>query len=228
MKHRSGFRFLLEGIEGVVAALVVVVSWPLSKRWLNQWGSRPEERDRAWPGDQFVSTPYHTYTRAIDIAAPDTTVWPWLVQFGLGRAGFYSYELLERFVGIPVTNVESIEPTLQSIAVGDEIRLHPKAPGIPVGLVVEGRCLCFGKRHDPDATVARPDPARSWSMYLEPDSADSCRLLLRGCLEPLREPTWSKRLGGALDEPVDMVMEQRMLRTIKRLAESESTAARGR
>ena len=56
-------------------------------------------------------------------------------------------------------------------------------------------------------------------MYIEPAGDGACRLILRGRVEPLREPTLSKRLALMLDVPVDFIMEQRMLRTVKRLAE---------
>lgn len=72
----------------------VLCTWPLSRRWLKHWGSHLQEREQTWPGDHFVSPNHETYTRAIDIRAPAEVVWRWIVQFGLGRAGFYSYELL--------------------------------------------------------------------------------------------------------------------------------------
>ncbi len=218
--YRSRVRFILEGIEGLIVLGSVLCSWPLSKRWLNNWGSRPCERRRTWPGDRLTPPDHSAYTRAIRVAAPPETVWPWIVQFGLGRAGFYSYELFERLVGIPVTNVESIDPAFQSIEEGDEIRLHPTAPGIPVAEVQPPKHICFGA--DPDSGVAAvtSEPARSWSIYIERAADSSCRLLLRGCIEPLRERSWVKRLAFALEEPIDFVMEQRMLRTVKRLAET--------
>lgn len=218
--YRSQSRFILESIEGMLLLLLVFCSWPVSKHWLKQWGSRSEERERNWLGDELVSSGYESYTRAINIAAPTNVVWKWVVQFGLGRAGFYSYELLERLAGIPVKNVESIVPALQSLSVGDEIRLHPKSPGIPVAMLETGRHVCFGKQEGSDHSSMRADPRRSWSIYVEPTPPHACRLLVRGCIERLREPTWPKRLALALGEPVDFVMEQRMLRTIQRLAES--------
>lgn len=221
MKHRSRYRFLLEGVEGVVVLGATVCTWPLSKRWLNHWGARRIERERAWPGDQLVSANHETHTRVIDIIAPADSVWPWLLQFGLGRAGFYSYELLERIVGIPVTNLESIEPTMQFLAVGDEVRLHPKAPGIPVAHLKPGRHICFGVLDESDPAATKPDLERSWSIYIEPVSVDSCRLILRSCTESRRELTWLRRAAAALEQPIDFTMEQRMLRTIKRLAEQE-------
>lgn len=217
-QYRSGLRFLVEGIEGLAVLVATFGTWPLSKRWLRNWGSSPAEREHSWPGDRYVAVDHQTYTRAIDIAAPGDAVWPWIVQFGLGRAGFYSYELLERLAGIPVTNLESIEPSMQSLSVGDAIRLHPKAPGIPVAELMPGRYVCFGVEA-PAVSAADQEPARSWLIYLEPQAANSCRLILRGCVERPRGPSWSKRAAFAIAEPVDFVMEQRMLRTIKRLAE---------
>jgi hypothetical protein len=57
-------------------------------------------------------------------------------------------------------------------------------------------------------------------MYVEPRSERVSRLFLRSCVEPLRHHSFSKRLATLIEAPIDFVMEQRMLRTIKRLAES--------
>ena len=225
MTHRSHLRFLLEGIEGIVALLLVLGTWPVSKRWLRNWGSTVAERERAWPGDEFVASPHETYTRAVHVAAPAKDIWPWVVQFGLDRGGFYSYELLERVGGIPVKNVESVIAEFQTLDVGDEIKLHPKAPGIPVGALEPGRHICFGQ---PDHVPVAVDPRRSWSIYLEPESSEACRLVLRGRIESLREPTMLKQVGLGLEQPIDFVMEQRMLRTTRRLAEAVVRQRRGR
>jgi hypothetical protein len=223
MRYRSFWRFVAEGIEGLVLAFGVVVTWPLSRRWLADWGASPAERGAPRSGDALVAPGHRTLTRAITIAAPAERVWPWLVQFGLGRAGFYSYELLERLVGIPVKNVESVVPGFQSLLPGDEIRLHPKAPGIPVALVEPPRRLCLATAADSPSDG--PDPARSWSMYLDDAGPGSVRLVLRSCIEPLDAPTLPKRVGGAIEESIDFIMEQRMLRTIRRLAESGETSS---
>lgn len=219
VKFRSPLRFILEGIEGCVVLGLTLCTWPFSRRWLKHWGALSEERSRSWLGDQYVSATHDAYTRAIAIDAPADCVWPWIVQLGQGRAGFYSYELLERLVRIPVTNVESIEPTMQVLSVGDEVRIHPKAPGLPVAHVEPYRHICFAALEDSGHGATKPDPARSWSIYIEPTGASSCRLVLRSCVESVREPSWLKRLAGAFEQPIDFVMEQRMLRTVKRLAE---------
>jgi len=225
MKRRSRARFILEGIEGVALLGAALCSWPLSRRWLDHWGARKEELERAWPGDALVSPGWVAHTRGIDIAAPAELVWKWIVQFGLGKAGFYSYELLERLIGIPVTNIESIEPTMQSLTIGDEVLLHPKAPGIPVGLLEHARHICFGKQPVPNQPAT--ESSRSWSFYVEPLTGDSCRLVLRGCIQLAREASLLQRFANSLEMPVDFVMEQRMLRTVKRLAESDSLRRAG-
>lgn len=219
-EHRSTLRFVLETAEGLGLLPLVLITWPVSRRWLEKWGSRPDERARSWPGDELVVRADHVCTRAIDIAAAGSDVWPWVVQFGLGRAGFYSYELFERLVGIPVKNVESIVSELQSLSIGDEIRLHPKAPGIPVGLLEPGAHVCFGSLDEPGESSSRTEPGRSWSMYILPTGTNSSRLVLRSCIERVRGPSIGKRLSLALEDAIDFLMEQRMLRTIRRLAES--------
>lgn len=216
-KYRSPSRLLLEGAEGVALLAGAFCTWPVSRRWLNDWGSSHNERRREWPGDHLVAPGSATSTRAIAIAAPAETVWKWVVQFGLGRAGFYSYELLERVAGIPVKNLECIEQAFQSIEVGDEVKLHPSAPGIPVASVEPGRQICFGAELGGATTTEHP--GRSWSIYIEPIADETCRLIIRGCLEA--PDGWMGRIGVAVEAPLDFVMEQRMLRTIKRLAEAK-------
>jgi hypothetical protein len=217
MQHRSSARVALEGVEGCLILGAALASWPLSQRWLKNWGSTPAERARDWPGDRLVPSPHEAYLRAIAIDASADDVWKWVVQFGLGRAGFYSYELLERLVGIDVRNVESIEPAFQALEVGDEVRLHPKAPGIVVAEVAVGRRLCFGE----EPPSAGDTPPRSWSLYVEPNGPCACRLLIRGCLA-LACASHGQRVAAAIEAPIDFAMEQRMLRTIKRLAEREA------
>jgi len=216
--YRSGIRFVFEGVEGFVFLAFILLSWPLSRRWFGNWGANESECKQKWAGDALTPSATETFTRAIDIDAPAEAVWPWIIQLGLGRAGFYSYELLEHMVGIPVKNVEVLLPACQSLKLGEEIRLHPKAPGIPVGALSETRHICFGQTGK--TTAATPDPRRSWSIYIEPYKQKSCRLILRSCTEDIREPTWGKHLGLAFGEPIDFLMEQRMLRTIRRLVEN--------
>ena len=61
---------------------------------IRRWGATDEEMTKILPGDELPSpTGYRPVsTRAITIDAPPDDVWPWLVQMGSGRAGFYTHE----------------------------------------------------------------------------------------------------------------------------------------
>jgi hypothetical protein len=218
-RYRSSLRFLYEGVEGVVLLVLIVVTWPISRRWLATWGSTSSEQSAEWPGDRFVTDPEVINTRAVSVGAAPATVWPWIAQFGLGKAGFYSYELLERVVGIPVRNIESVLPQFQRLEVGDEVLLHPRSPGIPVAEVQPGRLVCFGVSPELEDRFERLQPNRTWSMYLTPAGEGSTRLVLRSCIEPLREATLVRRVGRSIEEAIDFLMEQRMLRSVRRLCE---------
>jgi len=220
---RSPFRMVLEGLEGIVLLVLAVATWPLSRLFLADLGSRPDERGGDWPGDRLLERTDLRATRAVTIRAPATAVWPWLVQFGLGRGGFHSYELLERIGGIDVRNVERIVPALQTLEIGQEIKLHPSAPGLFVMLVEPNAHLCFRTWKDEQDLVARdPEALGSFSLYLVEESTDCCRFVLRTCRQQRRPRTLGARLVATfLEDPLDLVMEQRMLRTVRRLVQRE-------
>ena len=77
------------------------VLWPLHRAW----GSQPQEHALALPGDRPDRNPALEIQHAVTINAPPDAVWPWLVQLGQDRAGFYSYDFLERAFGVDVHNV---------------------------------------------------------------------------------------------------------------------------
>jgi hypothetical protein len=75
----------------VTLAIVVLVSWGAG------WGSTPAERSMKLPGDELFTErapAFVAMTRAVSIAAPPETVWPWLTQLGRG-AGWYSFDRLD-------------------------------------------------------------------------------------------------------------------------------------
>jgi hypothetical protein len=72
-------------------------------------GATTSEGVRELPGDE-LSPLGRTTTYAITIAVPPQEVWPWLVQIGRGRGGFYTYTAIERLLGADVTNLDRIDP----------------------------------------------------------------------------------------------------------------------
>lgn len=94
-------------------------------------GALPSEVAGVLPGDEFDPTATAVTTRAIRIAAPPDEVWPWLVQMGYRRGGWYAIDVLERLLGagdfLTGGSADRIVPELQDLAVGDRIALDDRA-----------------------------------------------------------------------------------------------------
>jgi hypothetical protein len=127
-------KVLLRGVlfAGAAYGLGAVAGRP----WMDAWGSTAGERARRLAGDELVPDA-EQQTHAITIEAAPEAVWPWLVQMGQGRAGFYSHDRLERLVGAAIRNAEEIHPEWQHLAVGDLVRTYRPMPRFePLGWVV--------------------------------------------------------------------------------------------
>jgi hypothetical protein len=183
-----------------------------------RWGATDDECRESLPGDEL--TPEHTpsATHAVTINAPVEEVWPWLVQIGQDKGGFYSYTWLENLVGCQMTNADRIMPEFQRLAVGDGVRLHPRVPPLPVLKCVPYQAIVLGSNTDQPGT---------WGFYLKRLDEKTTRLVVRG-----RGPLGRGPLGWlghhVLFEPAHFVMERKMLLEIKRLAEARSGGGEGR
>jgi hypothetical protein len=186
------------------------------------WGATDSELVRELPGDELFPEANST-TYAITIELPPDDVWPWLVQIGRGRGGFYTYTSIERFLGADIANLDRIDPSLQTLGPGDRIWMTPerylgRIPGQfwLVRQVEPGRALVL-ERKPPES------PQRAiWSLVLQPSLDGMTRLLDRhrseprpGAFGPLLDAFW---LLGTL------LMERGMLRGIKARAERALTA----
>ena len=85
---------------------------------LQNWGSTPDEIASAVPGDELVADARIVATRSISLAAPPEQVFPWLRQMGFGRAGWYSYDLLDN---LGRRSARSIVDDWQGVSAGDAI-----------------------------------------------------------------------------------------------------------
>ncbi|MGV8874489.1 MAG: SRPBCC family protein [Rhodococcus sp. (in: high G+C Gram-positive bacteria)] len=197
-----------ESVGGAgLIAFHVLASVPL-RRWRTTWGATPAEVGEILPGDESVPHPAWGYTHAITVDAPADHVWPWLVQLGQRRAGFYSYRGLENMVGCNITSATGIDPRFQTLAVGDSVILHPKSPPLAVTVVeTDSALVLLGA--DPDSA----DRAL-WSFHLRPLPDGRTRLIERG--RYAHAPSLTSRLafGRYFVEPIGFVMSRKMLRTI--------------
>lgn len=197
------------------AVLLALSSMPyLLLPWYSRWGTAPEERRAALPGDAFIPQSRTGYTMATNIRAAPAEVWPWLVQMGQGRAGFYTYEVIESLLGAGIRNVDSIVPTLQNLAVGDTVRLTPDPyHGLP------GQFLVVAEIQPQRALVFRqilPNGSPgTWSFVLIQHN-DMTRLLFR------RRGT-RPSLFDRIMAPGYVLMDRGMLRGIRSRAEGPAS-----
>jgi hypothetical protein len=93
-----------------------------------RWGATAEEVAHSMPGDDLVPNPSFCATRAITIKGRPEEIWPWLVQIGYGRAGFYGYDLIENFGSkTGIRSAVTILPQLQHPIPGDELPISAVA-----------------------------------------------------------------------------------------------------
>jgi hypothetical protein len=107
----------------LAAALGLVGGYALAVRpRLLRWGATDEDVRRAFPGADLIPGATRSVTMAVTIDAPPSRVWPWLVQMGVDRAGWYSWDRLDDFKR---RSAERIHPEWQAIAVGDRMAAKP-------------------------------------------------------------------------------------------------------
>ncbi len=102
---------------GGVAVLVGVYLLAI-RPWHLRWGATDEEVGRPMPGDEINPNPSFSGTRAVTVRARPEHIWPWLVQMGYRRAGFYSYDRLDND---GIASADSVMPEYQDLKVGDSI-----------------------------------------------------------------------------------------------------------
>ena len=108
-------------LAGVVVGTTAGIAVSRIGRWRRTWGIDPNDAVRALPGDAVVPNPVAIETRGITIDAPPDRIWPWLVQMGFGKAGWYSYDRLDMRGG----SADSIVDAWQTLKVGDIVPTHP-------------------------------------------------------------------------------------------------------
>ena len=192
-------RGLLVFAVGAVAAIVATYAFVVRPK-VRAWGADPLEAELPLPGDGLIPDPSATETRGITIDAPPSAVWPWLVQMGFERAGWYSYDQLDN----KGTSNGEILPDYQHLAQGEIMPTHPGG-GFRVEVVEPEQALVLfidselaraqaakaeeeGKTELPTAGLkatgafgrtALPEFAASWAFYLRPTDDGRTRLIER-------------------------------------------------
>ncbi len=196
-------RALGTAVALVIAAVMAAVYVALIKPWHLSWGATDEELRRSMPGDELLPDAVSA-TRAITIAATPQEVWPWLVQLGYGRAGWYSYDWIDNDFR---RSADRIVPQFQRLEPGDKILMMP-------GMGFEVQAV-----ERPHSIVSLlEDGTTSWCLALYPLEDGGSRLVSRW--RPKFRRSVATFLMLLLVEPGTFVMEQKMLRTIRDRVES--------
>jgi hypothetical protein len=219
---RSRLIPFLKLVTPVLAVFLVVCAFVL-RPWHQRWGATDAEVHAVLPGDDLVRAQGQV-THAITINAPPEKVWPWLMQIGQDRSGFYSYTPLENLVGCAMPKVERLVPDWTPRAVADTVWFgtpkHFQGQAYMVAAVVEPQ-KAFVMVASPDwkkIQAGGHGEGGSWGFVLQSVDANHSRLIARS-----RGGTPSSLLARVVGvrfwDPAHFVMERKMLRTIKRLAE---------
>jgi hypothetical protein len=191
---------------GVIAIGTYAALLAVSRPWHRRWGAIDDEIAQSLPGDE-LSDGAALANHAITIDAPIEEVWPWLVQIGQDRAGFYSYSWLENLFRAGIHNADEIVPEWQTIEEGGFVRLASKdvygdGPLLRVSHVRPGRSFVL----------------EGWGEFvLRPVDKHTTRLLIR--THRSKQSPLVKALSVFIFDPAHFVMERRMLLGIKERAE---------
>ena len=193
------------------AALVALYRGRL-RPWMYTWGAADEDVFGRLPGDELLDARTPRTTRALTIDAPPSTVWPWLIQLGEDRGGFYSYDLLERLIGTRIRNADAIRPEWQDVHVGDTVwlaqRYGDRARMVVAAMAPEAYLMLMSPSDF--ELVQRGERAKGgWSFHLRPVSGGT-RLLVRGA---------GGAVGHAVYDVPHFIMEQKMMRGLRSRAE---------
>ena len=143
-----------------------VVAYLLWRPRMLRWGTTAEEASEPLPGDDRTPDPRLQSTRAVTINTPPEQAWPWLMQMGIGRAGFYTHDWVERLM----FRAQYVEGRHSAT------RIHPELPPLNVGDTVSMGAGVF-------APVAEVEPYRhpiaQETFVLRPLPGGKTRLITR-------------------------------------------------
>ena len=201
-------------VRDVIADLPRFLGAPLVRRRHLRWGATDDEVAVALPGDDRITEPDYVSTRALTIDATPDLVWPWLVQVGRGRAGFYSDDLLDNGA---VPSAQTIDERWQRLEIGQWVAMAEKitpSTAFRVAAVRAPHELLWSK---PDST---------WAWRLTPTSSGGTRLVtrIRAVHDRRRWGRWLSSL--VLLELGDYAMQRRMLLHLRERAERPAVLRR--
>ncbi|MHB0874450.1 MAG: hypothetical protein ACYC5O_00245 [Anaerolineae bacterium] len=225
MAKKRGSVLRTIGAAARLAAVAGVVYFKAVRPWHTNWGATPEEVAMPLPGDELIPQPGYVSNHAVTVNAPIADVWPWLVQIGYQRAGWYSYDSLHSAMKVagsvddPERSADRIIPELQNLKVGDTIRIQPaEEMSFTVLALDPPRTLLMGTGKD----EFKVDPmmgGMTWAWVLQEVDADTTRFIVRTRNVYSENPV-VRVLYKTIIDPGGFIMERRTMLNIKARAEA--------
>jgi hypothetical protein len=195
---------------------------------LLRWGGTNAEVRQPYPGACLVPGARRSATMGCTIDAPPSQLWPWLVQMGCDRAGWYSWDRLDNG---GMASAERIHPEWQEISVGDHLASTPTGSAwFEVAAIEPERFLALRAAFDLSGRpfdTAGPRPRfytdSVWCYLLEELPGDRTRLVISGY--GAARPRLLKAFGDLIFwEPAHWIMQTRQFANLKRRGERDSDA----
>ena len=208
----------LLGLAAACAAPVLYARWVRPR--LITWGATPDEVAGVYPGDELILDASHSSTMATTLPAPPERVWPWLMQMGGDRAGWYSWDRLDHG-GEP--SADSIVPQWQNLVEGQRLNSLPDGQNwMTVAVLEPNRTLVLrsnytlpsGHTFDPrSAPLPRAFVDAVWGFHLRPAPGGRTRLVVRKLGRGPRVFTWPFDL--LLGDPLHCIMQTRQFHNLR-------------
>ncbi len=210
---------------------------PRGSRRLSRWGAADEEVTGPFPHAEIVPEGKRAPTMAVTIDATPEQVWPWLVQMGWDRGGWYSWDLLDNRGR---RSAREVHPEWQDVAVGDQLKfcaLGRVVDSYQVGVIEPNRFLGLygyttysGRWLDPKDPRPRSYMEALWGFWLNELPEGRTRLVIGG-YQAFR-PRWVERFASWLLILVTWPMQARMMavlkRNVERVVQPQTPMPRGR
>ncbi|HJS41966.1 MAG TPA: hypothetical protein VJ755_00715 [Gemmatimonadales bacterium] len=214
-------------ISALIAALGLLGVYAFGIRpRLRRWGATDNEVNEPFPRPDIVPGGTRGTTMAATIDAPPSVVWPWLVQMGVDRAIWYTWDYWRPW---GLRSADRIHPEWQNISVGHRMLANPKGSAWwEVAALEPERFLglrmtvdLLGRRFDPNKTPRRFYSDSLWAFRLDRLPGGRTRLVTSGYWA--FRPKWLQGILGFLFlEPSTWIMQTRQFAGIKRRAERET------
>ena len=216
-------------LAGAAVAGAAAAVWSEARPRVMDWGATWDEVVAPLPGDELIDNPLYVTTRGITVAAPAAAIWPWLLQLGQNRGGFYSYDLLENLAGLDIHSADEVRPEWQELRAGEDfVTLDPDGVMKMTIVALEpGRALVLrsgapGEPPQGPGDFFKGEIEWTWAFVLQELDPVRTRLLVRS-RAAWADTASARAARGILLGPAHLLMERGMLRGIRDRAERATT-----